>query len=262
MRLFSTTTDTCYETQGFNGNANPYYQSHGLTGHTGIDILCGYGTPIYSDFDGYVYKVLTKENPSNDGTGFTGVFIIVDNGIECFEWLVGHCNPLVQEKTHVTKGQLIGTEANHGIVYSGGEQITYTMQQAGDQRGSHRHVQKRPLIKGSKNRGYILTEHSGMVYKDSNDYSYEYDGTNGVAGCVDPFLPVLGRDMSIGMSGYDVACLQRIFKKEGLADYDATGYFGVKTLASAVFFQKKYNITPALGYIGSKTRLVINHNYF
>ena len=69
----------CKITQPFGANALTTYAQGGLKGHTGIDNSCGYGTPIYSYYDNeYVYKVLTKENPANDGSGFTGVFTLVE----------------------------------------------------------------------------------------------------------------------------------------------------------------------------------------
>src|ERR1700680_3850971 len=109
----------CTEGQGFGLNYNDSYAASGLKGHTGQDWSCGYGTPIHAPFDGLVYKVLTKEHPSSDGSGFTGVFMIVDDGIELFEFLIGHCDPTVAAGTQVKKGDVIGTEANHGTVFSG-----------------------------------------------------------------------------------------------------------------------------------------------
>lgn len=133
----------CAIGQGFGGNATATYKEGGLLGHTGIDHSCGFGSEIKSCFDTeYVYKVLTKENPANDGSGFTGVFTIVDNGIETFEFLYGHCNPSVKVGQILTKGTVLGTEANNGEVYQGGVRITLAMQKAGDQRGTHRHDQK------------------------------------------------------------------------------------------------------------------------
>lgn len=254
--------NTCIEAQRFAGNSVSYYKDHGLTGHTGIDVVCGYGHEILSPYDGYVYKVMTQEHPAWDGSGYTAVCMIVDDGVELFEYQAGHCNPTVTEGTYVKKGDVIGTEANHGLVWSVGVQITYAMQKAGDTRGSHTHHQKRPVIKVKKNNGYLLTVYNtGDPFKDKEGYSYEY-GYDALLGCVDPLKPVLYRDIWFGMSGYDVACLQRIFKKEGLADYDATGYFGIKTLVSAIKFQEKYNIKPTYGYVGPITRSLLVHKYF
>lgn len=80
-----------------------------------------------------------------------------------------------------------------------------------------------------------------------------------------PSLPKhqpLTRNLYVGSIGDDVMRLQMVFKKEGLANYEPTGYFGYKTLASAIAYQKKYGITPALGYVYEKTRSHINKKYF
>jgi hypothetical protein len=50
----------------------------------------------------------------------------------------------------VAKGEVIGTEANHGPVYEGNMPITLAMQAVGDKRGAHRYYQKRPLTKISR----------------------------------------------------------------------------------------------------------------
>lgn len=147
-------------TQLFNGNANPSYAGEGLRGHTGEDTANGYGTPIHCPFNMYVYKVLTVDNPSNDGSGFTGVFGIVDNGIESFEYLIGHCNPTVVEGQNIKAGDVIGTEANHGLVYGPNGEVTLAQQKAGSHEGSHRHNQKRPVQK-------VLRTESGYSYLDT-----------------------------------------------------------------------------------------------
>ena len=72
-----------------------------------------------------------------------------------------------------------------------------------------------------------------------------------------PTLPKhqpITRNLYLSSKGDDVMRLQSIFKLEGLADYEPTGYFGYKTLASAIAYQKKYGITPTLGYVFEKTR--------
>lgn len=252
---------SCAEGQGFSLNYNPSYQSGGLLGHTGIDVSCGFGTPIHSLFDGIVYKVLTKDNPANDGSGFTGVFMIVDNGVECFEWLVGHCDPCVSEGQEITKGQQIGTEANHGTVYAGNVQITLAMQASGDQRGSHRHYQKRPVMKVTDTSGPCLSARNDLpgFYRDTNGFYYQiFNYGNGFHGCVDPLKTVFQRDLWFGSSGYDVYVLQRFMAKQGLLTVPPTAFFGVKTGAAVSQYQKNLKISPTLGYFGSKTRQTVN----
>src|SRR5581483_404144 len=135
---------TCVQGQGFGQNLNPSYKQTGIAGHPGIDESCGFGTPGHAIYDGPAYKVVTPANAGPEG--FTGVFQLVDDGLECFEWLTGHCDPLVQPGTPVHKGDLFFTEANHGKVYSGNIEITLAMQKAGNKAGAHRHYQKRPVM--------------------------------------------------------------------------------------------------------------------
>lgn len=179
----------CSIGQGFGGNATATYKAGGLLGHSAIDNSCGHGSPINSYWDNeYVYKVLTKENPANDGSGFTGIFTIVEQDGKCFEFLYGHCdpNPNLLGKT-ITKGTFIGREGNNGEVYSGGVRITFEMQKAGDTRGSHRHDQARLLRKDKINNGtdkYLSSLGGGFLYL--NGYFYAIPNyKNGFNGCFD-----------------------------------------------------------------------------
>lgn len=244
----------CYEGQPFAANYNPSYEEGGLKGHTGSDWACGFGTPIYSPFDGYVYKILTKENPSSDGSGFTGVFMLVDDGIESFEYLIGHCDPTAQVGTQIKKGDQIATEANHGLVYSGNTQITLAMQTAGDLRGSHRHEQKRPYQKVATLDGVGLSIEGGGMCTYQGFYYQVFDYTNGFNGCVDIDKAVFQRDLWIGAEGYDVYVLQRILASKGFLTVPPTGYYGRYTAAAVSAYQKASGISPILGYFGPKTR--------
>lgn len=179
----------CNIGQGFGGNATETYKNGGLLGHTGIDNNCGFGSTIHSYWDSeYVYKVLTKENPSNDGSGFTGVFTIVEQDGKCFEFLYGHCNPSpdLLGKT-ITKGTVIGTEANNGEVYAGGIRITLDMQKAGDTRGHHRHDQARLLRKDvtiQSGERYLTSLGGGYLFLNGYFYSIP-TYNNGFNGCFD-----------------------------------------------------------------------------
>lgn len=255
-------------TQPFGGNANPSYAGVGLKGHTGRDTACGYGTPIHSPFDMYVYKVLTVQNPSNDGTGFTGVFGIVDNGIECFEYLIGHCNPTVTVGTNVKAGDVIGTEANHGLVYGAHGEVTLAQQKAGSHDGSHRHNQKRPVMKVKQTQPQYsyLDDYSdnraGSIYRDLQGNYYQiFDYGNGYNGCQDPTKSVFQRDLTVGLEGYDIFCLQNILNREGVASFASTGYFGSLTLAAMIKLQDKIGIQPDAGYFGPITRKAMQVKY-
>lgn len=179
----------CTITQGLADNATATYKNSGLIGHTGIDSSCGFGTPINSYWDKeYVYKILTKENPANDGSGFTGIFTIVEQEGKCFEFLYGHCdpNPNLLGKT-ITKNTFIGREANNGEVYSGGERITLDMQKAGDTRGTHRHDQARELRKDTviqPNTKYLSSLGGGHLFLNGFFYAIP-NYNNGLNGCFD-----------------------------------------------------------------------------
>jgi hypothetical protein len=257
--------DSCTFNQGFGVNPAVYAPLHG---HTGIDLACGFGTPIHSPVDMYAYKVLTKESPAHDGSGFTGVFGIVDDGIESYEYLIGHCDPSVQQGAHVKQGDIIGTEANHGLVFQNGVQITLAMQAAGDRRGAHRHNQKRPVWKVPRTRpGYeyldcYSDEAAGSIYRDAQGMYYEvWDYDDGFHGCIDPTKSVFERNLTVGMSGYDVYVLQRILVKEGCGTFAPTGYFGNLTLAAMTKLQDKWHIQPDAGFFGPLTRAAVVARY-
>lgn len=179
----------CSIGQGFAANATDTYVKGGLKGHSGVDHNCGYGTPINSYWDKeYVYKVLTKENPANDGSGFTGIFTIVEQDGKVFEFLYGHCDPnngLLG--TTITKNTFIGREGNNGEVYVGNEHITLEMQKSGDTRGAHRHDQARELRKDisiQPNTRYLTALGGGYLHLNGFFYAIpNYD--NGFNGCYD-----------------------------------------------------------------------------
>ncbi len=250
----------CKVQQGFGGNATATYKASGLKGHSGTDETCGYGSPIHCYHNSaYVYKVLDEQNPSNDGSGFTGVFTIVENELEVFEFLYGHCDPTCSVGQNLALGDVVGTEANHGEVYSGGVRITLEMQKAGDKRGSHRHNQKRILRKDKTllpSTNYLLDK-NGYFYYKGFFYAVPYY-SNGFNGCVDWTLPLFNRNLSIGMSGYDVLVLQRFLRWKGFFTGECTDFFGPKTLSAVMAFQRANGLSPAAGFVGSLTRAKIN----
>lgn len=246
--------NTCSEGQPFAANYNPLYSGQGLKGHTGQDWSCGWGSEIKSPVAGLCYKVWTAEN-TPDPAGYTRVDILVDNGIESYEFELGHLNPTIQPGTQVQVGDVIGIEANHGPVYSGNVPITLAMQKAGDQRGNHRHYQKRPFQKITPTSGMLLTGQDDSTYRDADNLYYQvWNYWNGYDGCIDPTLPVFTRDLWLGSSGYDVYVLQRFLASKGYFTVKPTGYYGTITSASVSAYQKTNGISPILGYFGSKTR--------
>jgi hypothetical protein len=251
--------NTCSEGQPFGGNYNPLYNGIGLKGHPGQDWSCGWGTPISSRYAGLAYKVFTFIN-TPDKEGFTEVDLIVDDGFECFEWQVGHLNPGIAPGTEVKVGDIIGAEANHGPVYSGNILITVPMQKAGDQRGHHRHYQKRPLFRTQHPNGHLLAGQNGSTYRDDNGFYLQvWDWDNGYNGCVDPTVPVFNRQLSIGMSGYDVWVMQRILAQEGLLTAQPTGYFGSATETAVMEYQSAKGL-GIVGIVGPATRAALSQS--
>lgn len=189
----------CLISQGFGQNANPLYAGAGQKGHTGVDEVCGYGTPVHALKKGLVYKIIDDIRPAADGSGYWGVFIISEeNGVVC-EWQVGHLSKILCKIGDVVEPwTIIGEEGNRGGVYSGGIQITKAMQDAGDKRGSHRHWNKKILKKKTYAQrdtegGQYLTAVTSMfdAFQDSNGFFYQVqDFRNGYNGSVDCALDI------------------------------------------------------------------------
>lgn len=249
----------CNIGQCFGGNANPFYKGIGLKGHTGWDENCGWGTDIASYVNGKVYSLYTPDKPASDG--FTAIYTLVETPLETFEFCVGHVSQInVKIGDNITKGQIIGKEGNHGVVYSGGQLITLAMQAAGDHRGNHRHNQKRCLVKSKTavpGKTYLSTVNG--LYFDGNYYEI-VNYNNGYNGCVDFMAPLFNRDLYVGTSGYDVLLLQRALVLEGFATFEPQGDFGPKTFSAVKAFQKAHNL-PATGYLGRLTRGILNTKY-
>jgi hypothetical protein len=261
LNLMLCPAGTCSVAQKFGDNATPIYIAGGDKGHPGWDIHCGYGSPIEAPFDMYIYSVIAKDGPLLGPEGYTQVGAIVETPLETFEWITGHCDPTCQIGP-VTKGTVIATEANHGPVFVGNTQITLQMQQQGDHDGSHRHYQKRPLIKVAKTGAGTYLNAYGY-YRDAQGNFYQvYMPGNGYNGCSDWMAPLFNRDLFVGRSGYDVYLLQKALILEGFATFAPTGNFGPLTVAAVTRYQLKNTLTPTAGYCGPKTRAVLNAHYF
>ncbi len=252
----------CFEGQGFGQNFNPSYHAGGLIGHTGIDVNCGYGSPILSLTNGQVYSTYPIEHPASDG--YTAVFVITDTPLETFEFSYGHVSEIdCQIGQQVKVGDVIAKEGNHGIVYVGNVLITQAMQAAGNHDGHHRHYQKRPVKKVQTTlaaKRYLQTQ-EGLYIKDNNYYEI-YDFDNGFNGCVDWTAPLFNRDLQQGVSGYDVYLLQKALVLEvGFNPLYCIGIFGPKTATAVMVLQRKHNISPAAPRVGPLTRAYLNATY-
>lgn len=246
----------CEIGQMFGGHANPLYPP---SGHPGIDENCGYGSPIASLVEGDVYSMFTPQHPASDG--YTAVYTLCKTQLETFEFTVGHVSQiLVQIGDHVKKGDIIAKEGNKGQVYSGGLHITLAMQAAGDRRGSHRHLQKRPVVRKKFAHSPFLQTANGP-YFDGEGYYYEIPMYhNGFNGCVDWTAPLFNTDLRIGQENYYVLLLQRALVLEGHVSFEPNGIFGPKTFSGVSAFQKAHNL-PTTGLCGPMTRTKLNEKY-
>lgn len=155
--------------------------------HTGVDYTNGYGTPVYSDNFGRVFKI---ELPEDSASGWCGVYYeAYDRKYGFVEVCQGHLSRVdVKVGQLVIPGTRIGLEGNRGEVYYGGIRITKEMQLNGDERGSHVHEQFRPFRKvarKNKNKHYINKD--GVPYRDANGKYYEILFDNETRGCVNPY---------------------------------------------------------------------------
>lgn len=67
------------------------------------------------------------------------------------------------------------------------------------------------------------------------------------------------RDLTSGVSGSDVTCLQRALIAAGYSiPAGATGYYGGQTIAAVTAWQKASSIAPSVGYFGPKSRAAFN----
>lgn len=254
----------CTIGQGFGENANGSYAASGLAGHTGIDESCGYGSEIRAYADGVVFALHTPEKPAKDG--YTAIYVLCHTPLEFFELAYGHVSRIdVKVGDRVTKGQVIGAEGNKGTVYQGGVRITLAMQKAGDKRGSHRHVQKRPLYRSKDlqpGREH-LRNGNGTVFDEDGFYYYRAIPENGFAGCTNLAGDLWTRSMQFGSRGYDVYLLQKALVLQGFLphDHQPTEFYGTLTQFAVAHFQRLTGISPALGFFGPKTRATLNAIY-
>lgn len=68
----------------------------------------------------------------------------------------------------------------------------------------------------------------------------------------------LNRNLFLGQRGEDVKWLQRFLINQGVyPEALVTGYYGYLTQKAVIRFQRKFNISPAIGYVGPITRAKI-----
>jgi hypothetical protein len=202
-----------------------------------------------------IYSILGMDSPLLGPEGYTQIGAIVETALETFEFVIGHCDPICQPG-FVKKGTKIATEANHGPVYDGSTAITLAM----DRRGSHRHYQKRPVIKVPKTRGGVYWNGYGFYKDDAGNFYEIYMPNNGFNGCTDWYAPLFTRSLGIFSTGYDVYLLQKALVKEGFATFTPTGYFGALTATAVARYQRAHGLST-VGSVGPMTRAQLNKAY-
>ena len=177
-----------YQEFGGSPSTNPtQYTSIGIKGHSGIDTGNGWDTPVPCDNTGYVYKIAYAEkSPSN----WQAVYMLVEEGKDIVEVCYGHLNQLYARPGEIlNEGSYVGTEGNHGYVFSGGTEITPQMQKASDHRGHHLHTSYRPVKKVTERKRtsrYYLLNTDGSVFKRDGFYYEIINTDNGYNGCINP----------------------------------------------------------------------------
>lgn len=229
---------TC--SQLFGVSRKYYEEKYNIKGHNGIDIIFpgqpknGYGAKILAAHDGIVSSVTFDTYPLH--TRGNGIYI--DSLDKTFTTVYWHCSEvLITSQKEVSAGDVIALAGNTGL------------------------VNPLPTKEAPYNAVHL---HFGV--KDNTILNNEYNKF------IDPvpFLYRIGnrlpmhftRDLFFGIEGADVSHLQTIFTIEGFAqDYQPIEFFGDRTLRDAKLFQERYGVLPAKGYVGSKTRAILNTMY-
>lgn len=225
-----------------------YYKTHGIDfkGHNGIDFGVTHGQPIYAAHDGMAYY----EVDSSQGHG---VVIIsneqfeYDGGLAHYKTIYWHmCDPVKEPRF---KSPIFGRSFDSAIPVMQGDLIGYA-DSTGLSTGDHLHFGCKPVMKNEAHWTW-----------------YNLEQTNGYMGAIDPMPFFDGayaedaqpfrKNLSRWSVGADVAMLQVILIMNGFLSTGVFGFFGPKTYAGVILFQKKYGL-PETGFVGPLTRKVLN----
>ena len=225
--------------QLFGVNKDFYMPKFGIPGHNGIDIAVhgqdnknGFGTKILATHDGVVEK-MKQDVPFK--TNGNGIYILDTGGrFSTVYWHLSQFHVNVGDK--VTTGQVIGLMGNSGYVFpEPSPSCPYC--------GTHLHF-------------------SVYVHGLDNEYGGFTDPVPWIIGPPKKLPIQFSRDLTIGYSGNDVSWLQTCLKLENLAEnYDPTGYFGNQTRKDVIKLQEIYGLSPTIGYVGPKTRNLLNKRW-
>ncbi len=210
-----------------------------LAGHNGIDFVAPWYTPLLAVESGRIFD--TKISPTGYGKHTR---IMTQKGVE---WTYGHLADIsVIDGQWVDDGDLIGYMGNTGFVVSAHDGNGYWKSGSNKWAGTHLHLGKRIWRFGQ-------VENYDNGYFGSVDYIDELPD-----GDITPPTFKFNRNLYFGTTGNDVVELQKRFKEEGLFNHEFYPRFGRLTLASAIAYQKKHNISPPFGFVGPITRGFLN----
>jgi len=216
-------------------------------GHSGIDIAMPNGTPVHAAHDGIV-KGITRVADSVTLGGnaiylHSNDFLDEDNKTKMIITGYLHLSKILCELGQsVREGELIGNVGNTGFVVSSG---TPYWDGTNTTLGNHTHFSvtlQEAIVGGYK----LILNMFGRSVQDP---------------C--PWLGLGTRfeflnDLYFGVKNYDTYALQSYLNEQGLFKHEPTGYFGGITQAAVMNFQWKNGITPFFGYVGPKTRRLLN----
>lgn len=209
--------------------------------HEGTDIMAEKMTPLVSAVSGRVTYVTEVEQSwgyavyIEDSEGYSYRYLHLNNDTPgTDDGSGGFSNaiaPGIMQGVNVTSGQLLGWVGDSGNA---------------EETGSHLHFE--------------------IITPDGTPINAYPSLVAAIAATVPRSSYMFTRDLDVGDTGLDVQQLQKYLNAAGFTVAETgpgsmgneTQYFGFATQAALISFQKKYNISPAVGYFGPLTRSIIN----
>lgn len=106
----------------------------------------------------------------------------------------------------------------------------------------------------------IKSKQRGSEKKIETGYSLKIVGTSTPAVDLNASCPswTFSTNLTLGSNSTDVVVLQKLLKAKGFYPGDITGYFGPGTKAALAAYQASKGVSPADGYLGPITRVILN----
>ncbi len=233
-------------------------RSNGRT-HAGEDIMATKGIPIVSPTAAVVLR--TGVGPSEGNYVYTA-----NPGGETFVYM--HLDKIgegVVSGTVLARGDLVGYIGNTGNASGGAAHLHFEIH---DNNGTP--VNPFPRLTAT----FTTAEKSIFLAKilmQTGDATALNNLINGIQNISTPVVQVntnsgIARNLYQGLKGEDVRTLQRFLNSRGYTVSvsgagslgNETTYFGPATASAVIKFQLANNISPAVGYVGSITRGILN----